>query len=208
MDVVRLLIGRKLANREGTQRKITAAEGVPVMGLDGFASAAYGPEAALTILLAAGAAGLGAIGPIMAGILALLALLFLSYWQTVEAYPTSGGAYTVAKENLGAGSGLLAATALMIDYVLNVAVGISAGVAALTSAAPMLQPYTLELCLGILALITVINLRGTREGGLIFALPTYLFVVSLGGVLAYGLWQAFAAGGHPAPVVAPPPLPP
>jgi amino acid transporter len=208
MDVVRLLIGRKLANREGTQRKITAAEGVPVMGLDGFASAAYGPEAALTILLAAGAAGLGAIGPIMAGILALLALLFLSYWQTVEAYPTSGGAYTVAKENLGAGSGLLAATALMIDYVLNVAVGISAGVAALTSAAPMLQPYTLELCLGILALITVINLRGTREAGLIFALPTYLFVVSLGGVLAYGLWQAFAAGGHPAPVVAPPPLPP
>src|SRR3954471_21262359 len=184
MDVVRLLIGRKLANREGTQRKITAAEGVPVMGLDGFASAAYGPEAALTILLAAGAAGLGAIGPIMAAILALLALLFLSYWQTVEAYPTSGGAYTVAKENLGTKSGLLAATALMIDYVLNVAVGISAGVAALTSAVPVLHPYTLALCLGVLAVVTLANLRGTLEAGVLFAVPTYLFVLCLGGVLA------------------------
>jgi amino acid transporter len=112
---------------------VTAIEGVPAMGLDGPASSAYGPEAALTILIPAGAAGLHVITPIMAAILALLAILCVSYWQTIEAYPSNGGSYTVAKENLGADAGLLAASALMIDYVLNAAVGISAGIAALTS---------------------------------------------------------------------------
>src|SRR5712672_72446 len=156
MKLLDLLLGRKLANREGESEKITALEGVPAMGLDGLASSAYGPEA-------------------------VLAILYLSYWQTIEAYPTSGGSYTVARENLGANAGLLAATALMIDYVLNVAVGISAGVGALTSAVPVLHPYTLWLCLGILVLVTLINLRGTFEAGLVFAVPTYLFVLCFGG---------------------------
>jgi amino acid transporter len=208
MDLANLLIGRRLANREGEARKVTAIEGVPAMGLDGLASSAYGPEAALTILIPAGAAGLHVITPIMAAILALLAILCVSYWQTIEAYPSNGGSYTVAKENLGADAGLLAASALMIDYVLNAAVGISAGIAALTSAVPSLHPYTLELCLAVLALITVVNLRGTLEAGLVFSVPTYLFVASFGGLLLFGVAKALASGGNPVPIVAPPPRPP
>src|SRR5437762_1940573 len=205
MKLLDLLIGRKLANREGESEKITAIEGVPAMGLDGLASSAYGPEAALTILAPLGLMGLAYMGPVMLAVLVLLAILYISYWQTIEAYPTSGGSYTVAHENLGANAGLLAATALMIDYVLNVAVGISAGVGALTSAVPLLHPYTLWLCLGILVLVTLVNLRGTFEAGLIFAVPTYLFVLCFGGgVVLYGVYQALMAGGDPVPVVPPP----
>lgn len=208
MDISNLLIGRRLANREAGTKKVTAIEGVPAMGLDGLGSSAYGPEAALTILIPAGASGLHMITPIMAAILVLLAMLCASYWQTIEAYPSNGGSYTVAKENLGANTGLLAAAALMIDYVLNVAVGISAGIAALTSAVPELHPYTLPLCLAVLALITVVNLRGTLEAGLLFSVPTYLFVASFCGLLLYGVAKAIASGGAPAPVVPPPPLSP
>src|SRR5947207_11440189 len=208
MKLLDLLIGRKLANREGESEKITAIEGVPAMGLDGLASSAYGPEAALTILAPLGLMGLAYMGPVMLAVLVLLAILYISYWQTIEAYPTSGGSYTVAHENLGANAGLLAATALMIDYVLNVAVGISAGVGALTSAVPALHPYTLWLCLGILVLVTLVNLRGTFEAGLVFAVPAYLFVLCFGGgVVAYGVMRALLAGGDPAPVVPPPPAP-
>ena len=134
----------------------------------------------LTILVPVGAVGLAAIGPVTWIILALLAILFFSYWQTITAYPSSGGSYTVAKENLGANAGLLAAAALMVDYTLNVAVGISAGIGAFTSAIPALHPYTLPLCLGVLASVTLVNLRGTRESGLMFATPTYVFIASLG----------------------------
>jgi amino acid transporter len=207
MRLLDLLLGRKLANYEGEERKIGAFEGVPALGLDGLASSAYGPEAALVILGAAGAAGIGQIGPVMLAILVLLAMLTLSYWQTIAAYPTSGGSYTVARENLGANAGLVAATALMIDYVLNVAVGISAGVGALTSAVPELHPYTLELCLAILALITLINLRGTLEAGLVFSVPTYLFIASFAALLLFGLAKALASGGNPVPVVPPPAMP-
>src|SRR5258707_3837013 len=197
MKLVDLLLGRKLANREGESEKITAFQGVPAMGLDGLASSAYGPEAALTVLAPLGLFGLAYMGPVMIAVLAALAILYVSYFQTIEAYPTSGGSYTVARENLGANAGLLAATALMIDYVLNVAVGISAGIGALTSAIPQLHPYTLELCLAVLALITIVNLRGTLEAGLVLSVPTYLFVASLGGVLLFGVVKALAAGGHP-----------
>ena len=207
MKALEIVLGRTLANREDRQRKITTTEGVPAIGLDGLSSAAYGPEAALTILLPLGAAGLIWIAPITIAILIVLAMLFVSYWQTIEAYPVNGGSYTVASKNLGANAGLLAAAALMIDYVLNVAVGISAGVGALTSAVPALHPHTLALCLAILALIAIVNLRGTLEGGIVFALPTYLFVASVGGVIVFGLWHILMAGGRPTPVVAPPPVP-
>ncbi|HXC30327.1 MAG TPA: APC family permease [Stellaceae bacterium] len=207
MRLVELLIGRRLSNEEGEDRKITGFEGLPAMGLDGLSSSAYGPEAALTILMPLGAAGLVWVEPITAAILVLLAVLAFSYWQTMEAYPVNGGSYTVAGDNLGINAGLLAGTALMIDYVLNVAVGISAGVGALISALPALHPYTLWLCLAVLALITIINLRGTMEAGVIFALPTYLFILCLGGVLAAGVWQAIMAGGHPHAITAPPPMP-
>ena len=199
--LARFLRGRPLANREGRSREIGVAEGVPALGLDGLSSSAYGPEAALSILVAAGAAGLADLGPIMLVILALLAILFVSYRQTIKAYPISGGAYTVAKENLGVNASLLASAGIMVDYVLNVAVGISAGVAALVSAAPALHPYTLPLCLGILILLTFVNLRGTMDAGRLFALPTYLFIACFMIVLALGAYAAMTSGGHPQPVV-------
>src|SRR5438309_2479830 len=208
MKLLDLLIGRKLANREGESEKITTLEGVPAMGLDGLASSAYGPEAALTILLPLGAAGLAQIGPIMIAVLAVLAILYVSYWQTIEAYPTNGGSYTVARENLGANAGLLAATALMIDYVLNVAVGISAGVGALTSAVPALHAQTLLLCLGILAVLTLLNLRGTLDSSRALALPTYLFIASFVIILGIGIGKAWLTHGQPQAIVAPPAPPP
>ncbi len=208
MSLIDLLIGPKLASRDQDSRKIGWFAAVPAMGLDGLGSSSYGPEAALTVMIPLGAASLNWIGPIMAPIVALLLILYMSYRQTVVAYPVNGGAYTVAKENLGQGASLLSAAALMVDYILNVAVGISAGVAALTSSIPTLQPYTLALCLAILAVIAAANLRGTSEAGLLFALPTYLFIASFVGLIAVALWRIAASGGHPVPVVPPPPLHP
>lgn len=204
MNLRDVLFGRPLANREQDDHKIGWIEAVPAMGLDGLGSASYGPEAALTILIPLGAASLAWVGWVIGPSVALLAILYLSYRQTIVAYPSNGGAYTVAQANLGEGAALLAAAALMIDYTLNVAVGISAGVGALTSSVPALQPYTLVLCLAILALVAVANLRGTREAGWLFALPTYLFLLSFFAILAIGLFHL--ASGHAQPVVAPPPL--
>jgi len=197
------LFGRRLANREAEGRRIGAFEGVPAMGLDGLGSASYGPEAMLTVLAVVGTASLGAVQPITWAILLLLAILFFSYWQTIAAYPSNGGSYTVARENLGHDTGLLAAAALMVDYMLNVAVGISAGIGALTSAVPSLHAYTLPLCLAVLVAITIVNLRGTKESGLALAVPTYLFIASLFFILAYGVWKAWTGDGHPQPVVPP-----
>ena len=208
MSVVDLIFGRPLATNEQEQVKMGPLAGVPAMGLDALTSSAYGPEAALTILLPVGLSSLHYIGPITFAILALLAMLYFSYRQTIAAYPCNGGSYTVARENLGVWPGLLAASALMLDYVLNVAVGISAGVAALVSAAPALHHYTLVLCLCILVIITVMNLRGTGEAGLAFALPTYLFIVAMLVILGVGTYRAIISGGHPHAVVAPPPLAP
>ncbi len=205
MSITSALLGRPLANREAEGDKMGVLEGVPAMGLDGLGSAAYGPEAALTVLVPLGAAGLGYIGPITVVILVLLGILFLSYWQTIKAYPSNGGSYTVARENLGDNAGLLAASALMVDYMLNVAVGISAGIGALTSAIPALQPFTLWLCLAVLAGVTLVNLRGTKESGLVLAVPTYIFIAGLGGMLLLGVVRILAGAGGP--VVAPPSVP-
>lgn len=208
MALTDLLFGRILASDEEGEQRVGVLAGIPMLGLDALGSAAYGPEAALTLLIPLGAAGLAYIGPISALIIALLLVVYFSYRQTIMAYPLGGGSYTVAKENLGTTAGLLAAAALMLDYVLVVAVGISAGVGALISAVPELQPWTLSLCLAILALITAVNLRGVRESGLAFVVPTYLFVVSLLAVLAIGTVKAVLAGGHPEAVAAPSSLPP
>jgi amino acid transporter len=202
------LVGRPLASSRASEEKIGVWAGIPILGLDGLSSSAYGPEAALTLLVPLGAAGLTYIGPITLLILVLLLLLYLSYRQTIAAYPTGGGSYSVAKENLGTRAGLLAAASLMIDYILNVAVGISAGVGALVSAVPALHQHIVLLCLTILVVIVVINLRGTREPGIAFGVPTYLFIVSLGLVLIAGLVRALLHGGHPQPVTPPPPLGP
>ena len=206
--MVPLIFGRILPNRATEERKLTAVTGVPAMGLDGLGSSSYGPEAALTVLIPLGSAGLLYAGEVILVIVALLAILYASYRQTIRAYPNNGGAYIVARENLGRNASLVAAAALMIDYVLNVAVGISAGVGALVSAFPELHPYILELCLGILVAITVINLRGTLDAGRLFAIPTYVFVASFVALLAIGAVRAIAAGGAPVPRVEPPPLPP
>jgi amino acid transporter len=205
MSLIDWLFGRPLATAEEEGERVGVTAGIPLLGVDALASAAYGPEAALTILIVLGAAGTWYIGPITLLIVGLLFLVYLSYRQTIAAYPGGGGSYTVAKENLGIYPGLLAAAALMIDYVLVVAVGISAGVGALVSAIPDLQPYTLTLCLVILGLIAVVNLRGARESGVVFAVPTYLFIVSLLGVIAVGVGKSFVSGGHPNPVDPPPP---
>ncbi|HEV7589155.1 MAG TPA: APC family permease, partial [Longimicrobium sp.] len=175
--------------------------------LDALASASYGPEAALTALLPLGVLAPRYIGGLSAVVIGLLTLVYLSYRQTIVAYPDGGGSYSVASKNLGPTAGLLAASALALDYVLNVAVAISAGVGAMISAIPPLQPYTLPLCLGLLALIAVVNLRGVRESGLLFMLPTYLFVATLGVTLCIGVAKTLAAGGHPEPVAPPPALP-
>src|SRR5271166_234222 len=200
MSLADLLFGKPLATSEERAERIGAVAGVPIFGLDALSSAAYGPEAALAVLIPLGVAGVRYSIPLSTAIIVLLILVFFSYRQTIAAYPGGGGSYTVARENLGQGAGLLAAAALIIDYILVVAVGISAGVGALVSAVPSLQPHTLALCLGILVLITLINLRGVRETGLIFMAPTYLFVGSLFAAIAIGLYKTFAAGGHPLPI--------
>jgi amino acid transporter len=208
MSLFDLLFGRPLANSEQRAEHVGPAAGLPIFGLDALSSAAYGPEAALTLLIPLGLMGVHYIVPISFAILVLLIIVFFSYRQTIDAYPNGGGSYTVASENLGTYPGLLAAAALMIDYVLTAAVGISAGVGALVSVDPgALQKHTLAICLGILFLLAVVNMRGVRETGGAFLIPTYLFVGTLLVVICVGLFKALISGGHPHPVVAPPQLP-
>jgi len=207
MTLSDLLFGRPLATDEEGEQKIGWIAGVPMLGLDALSSAAYGPEAAMTLLIALGAPGIGYVVPISVTIIALLSIVYVSYQQTIAAYPTGGGSYTVARENLGVFPGLLAAAALMLDYVLVVAVGISAGVGALVSAVPALQPHTLAICLVILAAIALVNLRGVRESGAALIFPTYAFVASLGIVIVFGLVKVALSDGAPPAIVPPPALP-
>jgi amino acid transporter len=200
MGIVNVLFGRPLASSEDQGERITTTQGIPTFGLDALSSAAYGPEAALTILLPLGLLGVRYIVPLTTAIVALLVIVYFSYRQTIAAYPNGGGSYTVARENLGSRAGLLAGAALMIDYLLNVAVGISAGIGALVSAVPSLEPHTLALCLLVLALLTIVNLRGLKEAGTAFIAPTYLFVGTLAIVIFVGLYKVLVSGGHPVAV--------
>lgn len=202
-SIFRFLFGRALSSEEDSEQRIGPATGIPVFGLDALSSAAYGPEAALTILIPLGAAGAVYLVPISITIIVLLAIVFFSYRQTIAAYPNGAGSYSVASDNLGPRFGVLAGASLMLDYILNVAVGISAGVGAIVSAVPSMQPHTLALCLGILALLTLVNLRGVREAGVAFMIPTYLFVAAMGGIIVLGLIRAGVPGGHPSPVAPP-----
>ncbi|HTD21811.1 MAG TPA: APC family permease [Terriglobales bacterium] len=206
MSLSDLIFGKPLRTSDERAEQIGPITGVPIFGLDALSSAGYGPEAALTLLIPLGALGLHYILPISTAIIILLIIVYFSYMQTIPAYPQGGGSYTVARENLGENAGLLAAAALMIDYILTVAVGISAGVGALISAVPRLQPHTMGLCLGILIFIAIVNLRGMREAGAVFMIPTYMFVGTLGIAILIGIARVIASGGHPVPVVAPHPL--
>jgi amino acid transporter len=205
MSLTDSIIGKPLATSEERAEQIGVAAGIPIFGLDGLTSAAYGPEAAMTLLIPLGIAGVEYGWRIIAAILVLLTIVYFSYRQTIAAYPGGGGSYTVATENLGEKAGLLAAAALMIDYILTAAVGISAGVTALTSAVPRLQPHTLLMCLVILAILTIVNMRGVKDTGTAFILPTFLFVGTLLTLIAVGMWKTVHAGGHPMPVAPVPP---
>jgi amino acid transporter len=190
------ILGRPLKSSERKKEELTVATGVPVLGLDALASTAYGPEAALTILMPLGVAGLRYMPMITLAILALLVTLYLSYRQTTAAYPSGGGAYIVAKANLGMRAGVVAGTALLLDYMLNVAVGISAGVGAVVSAIPMLQKQRLAFCLLVLVGLTLINLRGVRETGIAFVFPVLAFVLCIGSAMIMGVIQVLSAGHH------------
>ena len=172
MNILDLLVGKPLATSDERAEQIGPGRGVPIFGLDALSSAAYGPEAALSVLIPLGVLELRYVLPISTAIIVLLVIVYFSYRQTIEAYPTGGGSYTVARFNLGPFPGLLAAAALLTDYILTAAVGISAGVGALVSAVPRLQPHMVALCLGILVIITLLNLRGLREAGLRDMFPT------------------------------------
>src|ERR1700683_4235111 len=204
MNAYNLIFGKPLATTSEQSERLGTGAGIPVFGLDALSSAAYGPEAALTLLLPLGAAGLIYIVPLPSAIIILLAIVFFSYRQTIAAYPGGGGSYTVASENLGPFAGLLAAAALLIDYVLTAAVGISAGGGALCPAVPSLLTHRLGICLAILAVLTIVNLRGVREAGIIFLVPTWLFLGSLLVAIVMGLFKTVMGGGHPPAFVAPP----
>jgi amino acid transporter len=205
MNILDAIIGKPIKTSEERAEQIGVREGIPIFGLDALSSAAYGPEAALSLLIPLGLLGVQYIIPISAAIITLLIIVYVSYRQTIAAYPTGGGSYTVARLNLGAFAGLLAAAALLTDYILTAAVGISAGVGALVSAVPSLQPHTVALCVAILVVITILNLRGVREAGVAFMVPTYLFVGTLLITIVGGLLRVALSGGHPVPVT---PLPP
>ena len=206
MNVFDLLIGKPISSDKEHGEHIGVGAGIPIFGLDGLTSAAYGPEAAMALLIPMGFFGVQHyLLPIFGCILTLLAILYLSYRQTITAYPNGGGSFTVATENLGDGAGLLAAAALMIDYILTAAVGISAGVTALVSELPRFQPHQLALCLLILAIIAIVNMRGVKETGAVFMLPTFIFVGTLGLTIGVGVYRAVMAGGNPTALALPPP---
>ncbi|MGD0880010.1 MAG: APC family permease [Acidimicrobiales bacterium] len=183
----RFLFGQALSSKQASSEQITPVEGLSALSLDALTSVAYGPEAILIMLAGAGAAALHLMLPITLAIIGLLVLLVISYRQVIVAYPRGGGAYAVTRDNFGARTSKLAAASLIVDYTLTVAVSISAGVGTLTSAFQSTRPFTIPMCLGILAIITVLNLRGLGEGARVFLLPTLVFIVGLLGIIAVGL---------------------
>src|SRR6202158_1635607 len=208
MNILDVVVGKPIRTSDERAEQIGPTQGIPIFGLDALSSAAYGPEAALSLLIPIGLLGIQYIIPVSAAIITLLVIVYFSYRQTLAAYPSGGGSYTVARFNLGTPASLLAAAALLADYILTAAVGISAGVGALVSAVPSLLPHTVSICLGILILITIINLRGVREAGVVFAIPTYLFVGTLLITIIVGVLRVLLSSGHPTPVAPLPPPPP
>ena len=188
-DVRRRLIGRRLATSEEESERLSKKTGLPIMASDNISSSAYATEEAMRILALAGAGALALTMPITIAIVVILAIVVLSYLQVIRAYPSGGGSYIVASQNLGTIPGLVAASALLIDYVLTVAVSVAAGVAAITSAFPDLFGERVLLSLVLVAFLTVGNLRGIREAGLLFAAPTYVYVVAMYGLIAFAFYR-------------------
>src|SRR5437762_4021906 len=182
----RVFVGSPIPTAQSRHERLRKTTALAVFASDALSSVAYATEEILLVLVVAGAAALSFSLPIGIGIAALVAIVVASYRQTILAYPRGGGAYIVTKDNLGVVPGLTAAAALLIDYVLTVAVSVAAGVAAVTSAVPALFPFRVWLCVVAVVLVGIANLRGIRESGKIFAVPTYLFVVSLAAMVVYG----------------------
>lgn len=199
INMRRLLIGEPLATDQAIHQRLTIPKALAVFSSDALSSSAYATEAILLVLVAAGAGALGLSWPIALGIASLLLIVAFSYFQTIHAYPNGGGAYIVAKDNLGTMPGLVAAAALLIDYTLTVAVSISAGVAAVTSAFQSMSPFRVEMALVIVVFITVVNLRGVKESGTFFSIPTYMFISGVLLMLGVGAFRVFAGN---VPVVA------
>jgi amino acid transporter len=208
-NVKRALIGRPRATRELKHQLLPKWMALPVFSSDPLSSVAYATEEMMNRLAIVGASAFSLILPLSFAVAALLIIVVVSYRQTVRAYPHGGGAYIVARENLGDIPGLTAASALLIDYTLTVSVSIAAGVAAITSAAPphLLLPYRLELSIGFVLLVMFANLRGVKEAGAIFALPTYTFVVTILTLVATGIVRCFVGGCPAVPAGFQPPLP-
>lgn len=187
-----VLVGRRIATEHEMHERIGVFKGLAVFASDNISSSAYATEEIMRVVVLAGAGALALTMPITAAIVLVLAIVVLSYQQTVRAYPNGGGSYIVASDNLGRLPGLIAAGALMTDYVLTVAVSIAAGVAALTSIFPGLFDLRVVLGVGFVAMLWIGNVRGIRESATIFAIPTYIYLVAIYGLLAFGLWRAFA----------------
>jgi amino acid transporter len=195
----RLFVGRALRTEQAEHERLAKKTALAVFSSDALSSVAYSTEAILLVLLAAGSIAIGYLVPISVGIVILLTILALSYRQTIHAYPSGGGAYIVAKDNLGTQPGLVAGASLLLDYILTVAVSVSAGVAAITSATQgtrleFLHEHRVLICLLFVALIAIINLRGVRESGTIFAGPTYLFIISMLALIGFGLFRYYTTG--------------
>ena len=187
----RLLVGKPIPSHLAHHERLSRVTGLAVLSSDALSSVAYATDFILVTLIAAGPGAIKYVVPTSFVIASLLAIVAFSYRQTIHAYPTGGGAYIVAKENIGANAGLIAAASLLVDYTLTVSVSISAGVLAITSAFPRLDVYRVETCLLFLAILTVGNLRGIRESGRIFAVPTYFFIVSIFILVAAGAYKYF-----------------
>src|SRR5438477_2236953 len=192
----RVLIGRPIASAEEPHERLNIFKGLAVFASDNISSSAYATEEIMRVLVLAGAGALTLTIPITIAIVVVLAIVVISYQQTIRAYPSGGGSYIVANDNLGPFAGLTAAGALLTDYVLTVAVSIAAGVAALTSIVPELFDYRITIGVAFVVLLTLGNLRGIRESGTIFSAPTYVYLIAIYGLLAYGLYR-FATGTLP-----------
>ena len=191
----RLLLGRALASHKAEHQLLPKLLALPVFASDQLSSVAYATEEMLLVLVLVGASGTSLLTPLSLGVAALLVVVIASYRQTVREYPHGGGSYIVAKENLGLLAGLTAAAAIQISYVLTVAVSVTAGAIAVTSAVPALTRYKLPMAIAFIVAITVANLRGAKEAGRLFAIPTYGFVVIVGATLLWGAW--LCKGGCP-----------
>src|SRR6187549_971555 len=203
LDVLRRgMVGRRIASDRELQERIGPVKGLAVFASDNISSSAYASEEIMRVLAAAGVGALVLTMPLTIAIIVVLAIVVISYQQTIRAYPNGGGSYIVASDNLGRGPGLVAAGALLTDYVLTVAVSIAAGVAALTSIFPALFDWRVLLGVGFIGMLWIGNLRGIRESATLFAIPTYVYLVAIFALLAIGIGQVWS--GH-TPSYSPPP---